>query len=368
MIYYFLILFYWLFLFAFGKKEITNTRLFFAILPLFLIMALKSVSVGSDTISYYNRYVGAVDMLTASNTISEPGYNLISYFFHDILSVPFWVYNAVMSLFVCYILAIFLKHFSGDIYLSLFIYMSIGLFTMSMSGLRQILAISICTIPVIWAKVCEEKGNERSKHKLWRLIIGMTLVILAYTIHNSAIIFLPILLLMDMRLTRQQTIIIMVIAISTILFRSLLVGIMGNFMLDRYEKYDLEEGYMMNILALLVPIVIGLFCVLVSRPDNGEKTYSKAFSMMFVFLALQVMFNNLALNQNQIARLGYYYMNSYIILIPYTLKKMPGNMRSVVTLFIILLCLVYFYMGTNEGTLRIDNYKFFWQEPVYLNN
>ena len=76
MIYYFLILFYWLFFYAFGKKKITNTRLFFAILPLFLIMALKSVSVGSDTISYYNRYVGAVEMLSAANAITEPGYKL----------------------------------------------------------------------------------------------------------------------------------------------------------------------------------------------------------------------------------------------------------------------------------------------------
>ena len=368
MIYYFLILFYWLFLFALGKKEMTNMRIFFAVLPMFLIMALRSVSVGSDTISYYTRYVGAVDMLSADNTITEPGYNLISYFFHDILGVPFWVYNAVMSMFVCYVLAIFLKHFSTNIYLSLFIYMTIGIFTMSMSGLRQMLAITICSIPVIWAKVSDEKGGEKRKHKFWRLLVGVLLVIVASTIHNSAIIFIPILFLMDMRLTRQQTIVIMIIAISTILFRSLLVGVMGNFMLDRYEKYDLEEGYMMNILALLVPIAIGLFCVLVSRPDNGERTYSKAFSLMFLFLALQVTFNNLALSQNQIARLGFYFMNSYIILIPYTLKKLPGNVRSVVTFFIIFLCLVYFYLGTHEGTLRIDNYKFFWQEPIYLNN
>ncbi len=367
MIYYFLILFYWLFLFAFGKKEKTNTRLFFAILPLFLIMALKSVSVGCDTISYYTRYIGAIDMLDAENTISEPGFNMISYFFHDILKVPFWVFNAAVSAFVCYVLCLLLKHYSSDIYLSLFIYMAIGLFTVSMSGMRQILAISICAIPIVWAKICDETG-EKTKHKFWRLAICALLVLLAYTIHNSAIIFLPILLLLELQLTRRQTIIIMIIAVAILLFRGLLVNIMGHFVLERYERYDINEGYVMNTLALLVPIVIGLFCTLVSRPSAGERTYSKALSLMFIFLALQVTFNNLALSQNQIARLGYYFMNSYIILIPYALKKVSGNMRSIVTLSIILLCLVYFYLGTNEGTLRIDNYKFFWQEPIYLNN
>lgn len=368
MIYYFLVLFYWLFLFYFSKKEITNSRLFLAVLPLFLIMALKSVSVGSDTISYYTRYVGAVDMLSADNTITEPGYNLISYFFHDIVRVPFWVYNTIVSLFICYVLALFLKHYSTNIYLSLFLYVTIGLFTISMSGLRQMLAISICTIPVILAKVYEEKGNKKHEYKFWRLLIGILIVILAYTIHNSSIFFIPILFLMDLRLTKPQTIIIMIIVISAIAFRSLIIDIMGNFVLDRYEKYDLEEGYRMNILALLVPIAIGLFCVFVSKPNKGAQTYSKSISLMFIFLSLQVLFNNLALNQNQIARLGYYFMNSYIILIPYVIKQIPENIRSVVTTAIILLSLVYFYLGTNEGTLRIDNYKFFWQEPIYLNN
>ena len=124
----------------------------------------------------------------------------------------------------------------------------------------------------------------------------------------------------------------------------------------------------MNTLMLLVPISIGLFCAFVSRPENGEKKYSKALSLMFVFLALQVMFNNLALSQNQIARFGYYFMNSYIILIPSVLKKVQPSIRPVVTIAIVLLCVVFFYLGTNDGTLRIDHYKFFWQEPMYGGN
>lgn len=368
MIFYFLILFYWLLLFAFGKKEITNARLFLAILPLFLIMALKSVSVGSDTISYYMRYIGAIDMLSAENTITEPGYNLISYFFHDIVGVKFWVYNALMSAFVCFILALFLKHFSNDIYISLFVYMTIGLFSMSMSGLRQILAINICTIPIIWSKVCEERGNESMRHKFLRLIVGIVLVFLAYTIHNSAIIFLPILFILDVRLSKPQTIIVLIVAISVFLFRNLVLGLLSNFMLERYEKYDLEEGYMMNFLALLVPITIGLFCVIVSKPDNGDRLYSKSFSILFIFLSLQVMFNNLALSQIQISRLGFYFGNACIILIPYALKKMSVQIQSIITLVIIIFCLVYFYLGTRDGTLRIDDYMFFWEEPMYLLN
>lgn len=370
MVFYFIILFYWLILFVTDKSQkMTRGKLFFAILPLYLIMALKSVSVGCDTISYYYRYIGAGDMFTAENAMTEQGYNWLSYFFHDIIGVPFYVYYMAVSAFVCYILAIFLKSLSTNIYLSLFIYMTIGLFTMSMSGLRQMLAISICLIPIIWAKTCEDKGLERRKHIVWRLIVSVLLVVLAYTFHNSAVVFLPVLFLLNLRLSKNQTIIMMIIGIaSTLLLRSLFVNALGFFVTERYEKYGLTGSYAMNILMLLVPIAIGLFCVFVSRPEKGKKTYNKTLSTMFVFLTLVVMFNNLALINNQIQRLGYYFMNSYIIIIPYAIGKLSSNIRKGVMFAIILMCLIFFYLGADGGTLEIDNYKFFWEEPIYFKN
>lgn len=360
---YYLTLLYWLVFFFINKKTQKPSNVFFAVLPLFLLMALKSVSVGSDTISYYARYVNADYMLDADNTITEPGYNLISYFFHDIVGLPFWVYNAILSGFICFVLALFLYHFSLDIHLSLILYMTIGLFSMSLSGLRQMLAISMCTIPLIMGK--KSKGEKKA---IKRFLIGIVCVGVAFLIHNSAIVFLPILFLMDIRLTRFQAIIIMMIAISSLIIREIIVGIMSNFVFARYEQYDLTEGYAMNSLVLLIPIFIGLFCVFVARPNNGEQTYSKDLSLQFLLLSLYVTFNNLALSHAQIARLGYYFMNAVIILIPYALKKMSPDVRKITTFAIIILSIAFFYLGTNGGTLRIDDYKFFWQEPMYLKN
>lgn len=368
MIYYFLILFYWLCLFSFGKKEITNTRLFFAILPLFLIMALKSVSVGCDTISYYIRYIGAVDMLDAENTITEPGFNMLSYFFHDILKVPFWLFYAVVSVFVCFVLGMLLRHFSTDIYLSLFIYMTIGLFTISMSGLRQIIAISLCMIPLIFHKVYEDT----LAHSMWKrfcfVVLSIGLVFIAYTFHNSVIVFIPYLFLFDVRISKAGAYTLIILSILTLFFRDILIDLLGLFVLERYEKYNIHEGYVMNFLALMVPITIGLFCVLISHPEDNNYKYSRSLSTMFIFMASQIMFNNLALNHSQIARLGYYFMSSYVILIPYALKCMRTKNRHFSSLVIVCLCLLYFYLGTKGGTLRIDNYLFFWQEPIYLEN
>lgn len=366
MLIYFLCLLYWLLLYAFRRGETTNTGLFFAILPLFLVMALKSVSVGSDTISYYARYVNAETMLEASRTITEPGYNLVSYFFHDVLRVPFYVYYALMSLFICYNLALFIKYYSSNVYLSLFVYMTIGLFTMSMSGLRQMLAISICFIPLIVARKEEGRKNRKRRGRFYLIGLGVICSLIAYTFHNSALVFLPVVFLFDIRLTKIETIAILLIAISTILFRSILVNVLDVLAPDKYEQYDFQEGYNMNILILLLPIVIGLFCTFVSNPEKSRSTYSKEMSLMFIFFALFVVFNNLALSHNQIARIGYYFSNATIILIPHAIHQLPRDTRRLATVPIILLCLIFFYLGTDGGTLKIDRYLFFWQEPVYM--
>ncbi len=366
MIIYFVVLLYWLLLFYFKKPTNKRVDIFMAVLPLFLITGLKAVSVGSDTISYYNRYVGADYMLDAERMITEPGYNWLNYLFHDMLGISFYAYDALMAVFICTVLAVFLKQYSSNLYLSLFLYMTIGLFTMSMSGLRQTLAISLCAIPVITAYDNESLKHITKRGKIWRFILGLLCVIAAATLHNSALVFLPILFLFNIRLSKQQTILLIILATLTILFRGLLTSIMSNFLFGRYEDFDLDMDYKMNILKLILPIAIGFFCTLISRPDGTDGKYSGVLSLMFVFLALQITFSNLSLNNNQIGRLSYYFLSSFIILIPYALKCMTQSSRSIVTFSIIALCLVYFYLGTNEGTLSIDQYKFFWEEPLYL--
>lgn len=366
MIIYFVVLLYWLLLFYTKKPTNKNIDIFFAILPLFLIMGLKAVSVGSDTISYYNRYEWADYMLTADSAITEPGFNLLGYFFRYILGFSFYAFDALMAAFICTVLAFFLKHYSSNMYLSLFLYMTIGIFTMSMSGLRQTLAIYVCMIPVIIMSANDRLLYIPKREKILQLIFGFICIVTASSLHNSSLVFLPILLLFNVRLNRRQTISFIILSSLTLLFRDFMTSVMVYFLPVRYEDFDLNMSYSMNLLMLVLPIAIGFFCSLFSKPDNIDGKYSRSLSLMFIFLSLQITFNNLALNNNQLGRLGYYFMASYIILIPYSLKCISRQNRTVVTFGIILLCLVFFYLGTNEGTLKIDNYKFFWQEPLSL--
>lgn len=364
MLIYFAVFGYLALLYILRRDRVKYVDVVLAVLPVFLLTGLKAVSVGADTLAYYNRYVGAEMMLTEANTISEPGFNYVSFYFHNVLGVSFYAFETAIAAFVCVILGLFLKKYSDNVYLSVFFYMTIGLFTMSMSGLRQMIAISFCTVPLLLSNRDETRLKVGSKKWSFQLIIGVICVLLAYTFHNSALIFLPVLLLLNLRLKKPQIVIITIFAILTILLRSLLVGYLAEFAPERYERYDFQEGYLMNTLMLLIPIAIALFCALISKPDHNDGRYGRAISLMFIFLALQVVFSNLALSHSQIARLGYYFANSYLVLIPFTLRSLNRSLRVPATVVIIILCLVFFYLGTKDGTLMIDEYKFFWQDAA----
>lgn len=364
MLIYFAVFAYLSLLYILRRNRVKFIDIVLAVLPVFLLTGLKAISVGSDTLAYYNRYVGAERMLMETNNITEPGFNYISFYFHNVLGVSFYTFDAAIAAFVCVILGLFLKKYSDNVYLSVFFYMTIGLFTMSMSGLRQMMAISLCSVPLLFSNRDETRIRTGSKKWTFQLIVGIVCVLVAYTFHNSALVFLPIIFLLNLRFTKPQIIIITIIAIFTILVRSILVNYLAEFAPGRYERYDFKEGYLMNTLMLLIPIAISLFCALLSKPDHNDGRYGRSISLMFIFLALQVMFSNLALSHNQIARLGYYFMNSYIILIPFALRSLNRRLRIPATMIIIVICLVFFYIGTKGGTLMIDDYKFFWQDTA----
>lgn len=364
MVIYIITLLYWIFLYLFNpiKNKPSKMAVLGAIFPLFLIMALKSTTVGVDTISYVNRYDMSSEMRYTETAITEQGYNFLNILFHDYLHFPFQLFYAVMAAFICFSLGAVLRRYSTNIYLSLFLYMTIGMFTMSMSGLRQTLAVSVCNfVPIL----LQPEGEVHGGRKRIMFIVSIALIALAFTIHNSAIVFLPTVFLTKIRLTKAQVVTLFVLAISMLIVRDFWGALFQARAFGRYESYDFTMGYDMNILVLLLPIVIGFFCVICHRTDAISHRFSPEVSMFFVYMAFVIFFVSQGLNHGQITRLAFYFYAVYPILIPSALSSMPQSIRNGATLFIIVLCVVFFVMGSIGGTLQIDNYKFFWQETVY---
>ena len=368
-IYYFII-FYWILLFFGTQKYTINTFpgyynlngdseenrrklvCIFAIIPLFLVMGLKSPYVGSDTLRYISRYENAYGMLNFSSYYSELGYNYLGYFCNNILELNWQVYLILVSLFICYSLGNFILYFSDSILWSVFLHFTIGLFTMSMSGLRQTIAIFICYIALV--AIFTVKG------RLKRNLITILCVALAYSIHNSAFCFIPVLFIAGVSMSKSKAILLQILATIGIIFRNQLISIGMLFVPTRYSGYETNADYSINILVLLLTIVIPVSCLLVARV-NKNGLFSPEISLMYIFSACNILFTGLSMNNNQIGRLAYYFVPSYLIIIPHAFRYLREKDKLVISGIVIVLCIIYFTLGTSGGTLKLDNYSFFWE-------
>ena len=329
-----------------------HKRNFFSIFLFVLLscfLGLRDWHVGVDTLQYAYRY-NIVDY-TASLGLqnSEFGFFKFMFFIRYCLGLDFQCFMLLCGIINIFALIYNLHRYSVNIYVGIVIYLTIGLFTMNLSGMRQSLALSICflAIPLI----------ENRKFIFYLILIGV-----AFTIHNSAIIFLPIYFLWGRRLTRFQGLVLLVIILLAFIYRLYLNPIIEFLAPIRYAKIDLFSNYNINILVILLPICLTIFS-LIFLPIDLEKKFSKADSFFYAFSCFYVGMLILSINNNQIGRLCYYFSLGNMICFPKALKNLyKYNHVSAIVLEIcsVLLLFLYFFISTPGGTLKIDNYHLFF--------
>lgn len=166
------------------EKRIFLSLFFFVVLC--LIFTIRSSSVGVDTQIYYKNYISSKNLslqdIFSGNRHFELGYTIFETAFAKIgCSFRLFLF---FSSFIIYIPPIiFLANNSKNLRLSFILYYCFGLFTLSMSALRQSIAIGIIAIGLI----CLKKGDIRTYFSYF------CFVILASLFHQSALIaiFLP---------------------------------------------------------------------------------------------------------------------------------------------------------------------------------
>lgn len=331
-----------------GKRTL-NSRFvyaFIAIVGLTLFMGLRSISVGCDLIHYLHRYEISSSIIDYP---TEKAFNYFSYFFHDILHASFHSFLFATACVTGLSLFVVLFRYSEDISFSLLLYISIGTFTMALSGVRQTFAMSIAWIAIYFA----EKR---------RPVFFIMLVLLASSFHNSAVIFFISYFLWGWQLSRKQSFLIVLATLSMFFLRSFFTPLIELIQPSKYEYIDLSIGYDINPLVLIVAILIMLFCYFFQE-YNGNGKCSKTDSFFFIFSCLNVVFLFLSMSNNQVGRLAYYFNIGNCLLIPSVIKKQEKyNVFSArITKYVVIaFALAYFFISTPGGTLKIDNYNFFF--------
>jgi len=313
-------------------------------------MALRNISVGTDTIRYFYEFENAEFYINNLIRSSEKGYSYFNFFVNK-LGISFQIYLSIISAFFIIVISKLYYKYSKNILMSYYLHVTIGLFAMSMTGLRQSLAISFTIIAFI---------NLMKNKKFFFFLFA----IVAYTFHNSAITFIPVYLLKNIKLNRKRAIIIYMLSASLFFVKSRIASFIAIITPDRYSRYWLmQDSININPLVILVALAIPLATIIFWPKVDTERNLEKeSISILFILSCINFIVYFFALEVMLLERISLYFMVYNTVLIPNVIRMIKNkDIRRIGWVACIILPLLQFIITTPGGSFGIGEYKFFWE-------
>lgn len=324
-------------------SNIKNSNLFLTIImsiQLFILSAFRHYTVGYDTVNYVNRY--SIIANTPFNNLTniserldfELGYIYVNKFL-SYINDDYRILLILSSLFILVSFGIFIYKYSNIAWLSYFVFITLGYWGSSLNVLRQFISISILLLGVHFVQ----------KSQFIRFLIC---VLIASTIHTSALFFIVVYPLSKLKLNRYFYGIYALVLIFLFQFaQPIILWLMYTFgYSDLSNRLDSGSGF--GMLILLIIILIG--SLLFKRQTD---VYIENFDLYIKILLVGIMLNVLALDFAMIGRAMLYFTIINIVLIPNLISAMQyRNNRLIVTSAIVISFLWFYYfvlMQTDAG-------------------
>ncbi|WP_342547346.1 EpsG family protein [Paenibacillus sp. FSL P2-0089] len=309
---------------------------------IFLIQALRSRYVGVDINGYLMGYqmVKNINVFSGERLFNyDVGYILYSQILSK-LNISNQIYLAVTALIIiipnCYI---WIKN-SKIPSLSIFIYITLGFFTFSFSGLRQSIAISIVFFSL---KYIQEK-------KTIKFILFVTLATL---FHFTAVIFIFAYPLYYWKLKPFNFFFILLSFIITFIFKEEIFLIIYRLFKGVPGEVVDTNAYTMLVIMIFILILAYVF----DSSDNQNMNLNAYRNYMLVAIFVQIF----ASESNVIMRAGFYYYLFITLLIPEVLHQQNPKIKVLAISGLVLSLLYFFQLNTGSGYLDVSPYYFFWE-------
>lgn len=323
-----------------------------AVALMILLVGLRSISVGWDTVEYkslfdkisnINSIRGVFDYKIAGNTTQEWGFIFYTWICGRYLN--FQLYLLIAAAIYIIPVAIYIYRYSDDVFLSLFLFLTYGMYTFSFSTMRQCMAMGFCMLAILLG---EEAG------KIWKYFL---LMFVAIMMHRTAVIFLPAFLYKKIRVNKASVISIAIVAFLFYRFRnSILLFLLGY---ARNTGAFIETGGTLQYLFVIGIIILGVINLRKFIINNPERNRNQFLFVCMCVVA--VIFPVLKQNPTYF-RLYYFNYMFMVVYIPNVLSSYKSvQIRRCIKVSIFLLGLYMLYKQVVLTTNPLLPYYFFWQ-------
>lgn len=346
-------------LISFIKRK--NYNPYLGWLVVFFVMGLQS-NVPGDYDRYEETFIKIANNFENIHELRvELGWGYLNYIFSRILPFPVFVF--IISFFEYIILAMFIKKYAYRKFMFLgglvfFFWLNLMLF--QMKGLRQALSTEICLLALMYV------DQRKSK-------VPIILVILASTIHTSALLMLPIIVLAiiytknkwSLLKARTPKIIFPAILLSLYLLIFFFKKVFIEYIQPKLLLFDLMgyEGYFGELDAIDYNILITIYGAIVvfavSYVMQSECGFRKYLSILFIISAFWEMFS---FGAGNMFRFSLYYSITSIVVLPNVSSYLHFNKHRILAWLFALLVLSYTFRTFITQTIRhsedgFDNYS-----------
>lgn len=317
-----------------------------SIIAFVCISTFKSYSVGYDTQVYVNYYEALKSgkrkpFVSYLSSKYEYGFTFLS----SILAVcgfDFRILLFIVSLFVSITLVISINKISPNKLMSLILYIALGVFAQSLSATRQIIAIALVMLAIVFLK----------DKKWWQPLL---LIALASLFHTSAIVCFVLIPIRYIKLNYWWVLGALALTIICSFCLPFILKVLEKYtFIDYYSKYFvnftgfIQETDVVNILYSVGIIVVYVILYLgrskVLQLDEKKELYDY-FLLINLFVPLIRISGFIANVQALFNRVSVYFFVSYLFIIPMFVEAVRYDKKLYVACNIMVYIIAAGYMS-----------------------
>ncbi len=337
------------------KKNLIFLVLSFAIVVFVVGSRSAFLTRSLDLHNYYTWYGRALNMpldAMIERSKFETGYLVLNKILATI--VP-WNYFIVYfeAAFTTAIVFWYIYRNCDSVFLGVIIYICLGPWQFFLTGFRQAIAICMCIVALEMMK---------KKTLLWDILV-VFIVMLASTIHTTALIFFGAFILRKLKFNKKLVLASILMTLVMLIFLDDIVTF-GNDILER----DYAVAYQGSAIAGIVPIMvfIGTFILwylIWSWNNEFIKEHEFELMMLLVGLCLYTLRYTITIME----RTSYYYTFVLMVVLSNGITRQKTKIvRNIAMIICVVLCVVLF---AYRATSQLGVYHFYWEyleRYVYL--
>lgn len=329
-------------------RQLSDRKFSHAVWVIIVIMAaLRKPIEGTDVMGYMLGYMKTFGMSFRDVLAEEKWQDYMGFYFtskvFSLTRLPYQFWFGFIEGLYAYALMKFVDRYSKDELLSVLAFVTIGLFSFSLAGLKQVMSMALMMLAFL---------NFIDK-KYWSTAL---LSIYAYWCHPVGAVFLVSFILYYMR---NKKYFITLIAIFVLLISFFNMTFFENFIamsgIEHFEMYLEEDESYSYVTLIFYLIVVGLACFGFKKyklAEYGEARVALGFSI----IACGMQF--LAYYSPSMFRLAFYFTPFMMILVPNSTHYIPPTEKRIIRLAIISI-IIFFHLYTSRSSAY--PYSFFWQ-------